>query len=453
MQILMHHLIMSGLSKSLSLLIISILALSTLTISEPAKADTYSTTIVIKSDGSISGTNDIQREGNTYSLKNNINATISIGKDNIILDGAGYSIQGNGNATGVVIHGSGITVKNLQIKGCSFGISLLSKSSNCIISGNHLVNNVVAFDFTYAPNNILTNNSLENNCNSIIIDGNWENSIDSSNTINGKPIYYFVNQKDLVINPSGYPKIGYFALVNCTRITVKNLDFSNRSIGIIMVSTTNSIITQNRIADNRKGILLSHSYGNSISENQIIHNDVGISVSSTSPNTIEGNNLVNNEEAISLGGANQVIYHNNFINNSKNADASYWWGLFYPGSQYLGMHVWDNGFPSGGNYWSGYGGVDPENDGIGNVPYVVNSYRNNNTDHYPLMKPVDVPPDYYVAPDETPHASPSSSPTPAPTTVTGNNAMLLGAVLIVAVIAIGAGILVYFKKRRGGRKS
>jgi uncharacterized protein HemX len=69
------------------------------------------------------------------------------------------------------------------------------------------------------------------------------------------------------------------------------------------------------------------------------------------------------------------------------------------------------------------------------------------------MKPVDVPPDYYVAPDETPHASPSSSPTPAPTTVTGNNAMLLGAVLIVAVIAIGAGILVYFKKRRGGRKS
>jgi hypothetical protein len=57
----------------------------------------------------------------------------------------------------------------------------------------------------------------------------------------------------------------------------------------------------------------------------------------------------------------------------------------------------------------------------------------------------------------TPTLSPSSNPTltSAPTSTptntgffTGNNAMLLGAVLIVAVIAIGAGLLVYFKKRK-----
>jgi len=39
------------------------------------------------------------------------------------------------------------------------------------------------------------------------------------------------------------------------------------------------------------------------------------------------------------------------------------------------------------------------------------------------------------------------TPTPAPTTVPGNNATLLGAIVIVAVVAIGAGLIVYFKKK------
>ena len=62
-----------------------------------------------------------------------------------------------------------------------------------------------------------------------------------------------------------------------------------------------------------------------------------------------------------------------------------------------------------------------------------------------------------TSPTPAPTASPSPSPTltPAPTptpTITGsftaNNATLLGAIIIVAAIAIGAGLLVYFKKRK-----
>jgi nitrous oxidase accessory protein NosD len=56
------------------------------------------------------------------------------------------------------------------------------------------------------------------------------------------------------------------------------------------------------------------------------------------------------------------------------------------------MHVWDNGYPSGGNYWSDYNGADANHDGIGDAAYVVSQYRNN-TDRFPLMAPVSVIPE------------------------------------------------------------
>jgi len=56
-------------------------------------------------------------------------------------------------------------------------------------------------------------------------------------------------------------------------------------------------------------------------------------------------------------------------------------------------NVWDDGYPSGGNYWSDYTGVDyysgpyrneTGSDGIGDSLYIVDE---NNIDHYPLMGP------------------------------------------------------------------
>jgi hypothetical protein len=55
-------------------------------------------------------------------------------------------------------------------------------------------------------------------------------------------------------------------------------------------------------------------------------------------------------------------------------------------------NLWDDGYPSGGNYWSDYTGIDANGDGIGDSTYFIDS---NNTDNYPLMNPW-APPDIAV---------------------------------------------------------
>jgi parallel beta-helix repeat protein len=81
------------------------------------------------------------------------------------------------------------------------------------------------------------------------------------------------------------------------------------------------------------------------------------------------------------------IYHNNFINNTVQA---------YVTVNY--NNTWDNGYPSGGNYWSDctsadlYSGPDqniPGSDFRGDTSYVINK---NNTDHYPLTIPYETKP-------------------------------------------------------------
>jgi hypothetical protein len=95
------------------------------------------------------------------------------------------------------------------------------------------------------------------------------------------------------------------------------------------------------------------------------------------------NNVANNSR---FGGifcsSSNTLYHNNFVNNTNQVVV-----------ENSGVNAWDNGYPSGGNYWSDYNGTDfyrgsSQNesglDGIGDFPYVIDQ---NNTDMYPLMTP------------------------------------------------------------------
>src|SRR4030066_1953953 len=67
---------------------------------QPVKSQ-FLGSVYISNDGSVVGTNTIQRNGNIYTLTANISGGIQVQKSNIVIDGVGYTVQGNGAGRGL----------------------------------------------------------------------------------------------------------------------------------------------------------------------------------------------------------------------------------------------------------------------------------------------------------------------------------------------------------------
>jgi parallel beta-helix repeat protein len=154
---------------------------------------------------------------------------------------------------------------------------------------------------------------------------------------------------------------------------------------------TQNRIVDNNLSDNRySGLLMSFTSGNRVAHNTVRDNKgSGITLSRDglghSDNLVCYNEIANNTCGIELVDyIGDGIYGNNFFNNQQQARVS----TYTPGCT-TRADAWDDGYPSGGNYWSNYTGVDSNEDGIGDTPYVIDP---NNIDHYPLMNPYGTPP-------------------------------------------------------------
>ena len=159
--------------------------------------------------------------------------------------------------------------------------------------------------------------------------------------------------------------------------------------GISVFGFNNSIYQNSLInIDWGTGIVLNYlSSGNSIAKNFFSDVCYEIFIERASNNLIIENTLTTSNYGIGIycdNCQNNKIYHNNFLNHGCNV------------YEYGGSNQWDNGYPSGGNYWDDYTGEDINNDGIGDTPYGIP--EGTNQDHYPLMQlngwilPSNVPP-------------------------------------------------------------
>lgn len=161
--------------------------------------------------------------------------------------------------------------------------------------------------------------------------------------------------------------------------------------GIRIENSDNCIAVGNSVSDCVGALHLQNATNCTVSHNRLFKNSQGIRLYSpctynkiaaniVSENTYEGmiEAMPDNTTFFS-----NVFFHNNFINNTN------------PFLYRVSGNIWDDGYPSGGNYWSRYGGTDlysgvfqneTGSDGIGDTPYAVNAYEE---DHYPLMHSYD----------------------------------------------------------------
>lgn len=152
--------------------------------------------------------------------------------------------------------------------------------------------------------------------------------------------------------------------------------------GIDLSYRSNVTLKKMKVINFVYGIYLDYSSNNILIGNTVSNNHIGICAWAGS-NILVGNTALKNNFGIYLfQSSNNTIFHNNLINNGFEANGE---------SGYV--NTWDGGYPSGGNYWSKYTGVDfysgpyqniTGSDGIGDTPYTI---CEDNQDRYPLMEP------------------------------------------------------------------
>jgi len=131
-------------------------------------------TIIIWSDGHVSPSGSpILQDGNFYTLTRDYNGSISVSRDNAVVDGAGHTLLGS-SPGGNLFSGTGIdvedttntTVKNFVIRKFESGVDVWQQfgasSSNCVFNSN-LTDNKYGVHILRSNNNEVRNNSISNN--------------------------------------------------------------------------------------------------------------------------------------------------------------------------------------------------------------------------------------------------------------------------------------------------
>jgi len=268
-------------------------------------------------------------------------------RDNTIIDGSKVG-------TVVAITSNNVLITNFTIKnaGSVLGDSgiKLSKVENCRVYKNVLIDN--GWDgvtLSYSINNFLLENVVINSGRNGIISFNSNNNTVEKNVVKDAGAY------GIAVRTSHYSQI------------IDNVVVGSGDDGIAILASNGNLV-----------------YGNVVTQGQ----DHGIRLDDPSDNNVITENTVTNNRGFGfwMWYSNNNVFYHNLANNTNNV-------LVLTASDYHSKNTWDNDYPSGGNYWSDYTGVDDKSgpyqnetgsDGIGDTSYVIDV---DNQDRYPLMEP------------------------------------------------------------------
>jgi len=181
-------------------------------------------------------------------------------------------------------------------------------SANNNIARNTVTGNWGGIWLISAPHNTLRSNSVVGNVRNFGMVGDelsaYDNDVDTSNTVDGRPIYYWIGVWDRAI-PSD---AGCVVLVNCVGVTVKGLSFAKNQDAILIVSSWDSVVLNNNIAECGTGVRIYDSHNDSVIGN-IINSNVGIEAGGNGTQISE-NTIRAGSTGIIMNGCYQTVSEN-----------------------------------------------------------------------------------------------------------------------------------------------
>ncbi len=210
-----------------------------------------------------------------------------------------------------------------------------------------------------------------------------------------------IQRSNTVFDGNGHKIVGIngttgVLLDSVQNVVVKNLVISGCPQSIELDNTSNVTVTNNTISnqvtiltfESTSAISINNGVSNVIEKNTFNKDSIGVAFQSFDHVPCFNNSVIANNFTdcytlfLFYYSSNNQIYHNNFVGYSQ---------VVVDFAIAPSQNTWDNGYPSGGNYWGLQTGTEIDNTGISNASYKVNAYGENvypnNVDRYPLVNP------------------------------------------------------------------
>jgi parallel beta-helix repeat protein len=265
------------------------------------------------------------------------------------------------NIEGILVMTSdNTTISENTITSNAYGIYVAFYSYNNSLTGNDLVGNIYGvFLGMLSRYTTMRSNSIRGGLMNFGMDPSFylkkpsemsndmdktdlANDIDSSNTVDGKPMVYWFNEHDRQVPVNA----GFVMLINCSGISIEGLNLTNNLENIVIFASNDTLIRNNRVANSVYGIKVSsfnrmnadnsqdirRSFNVTVSDNTLVDNGVAIHLLQTGNSTISGNVLDGNPLGILLSDTSYSTISRNMINASDVASST---GLHFEHDLYV----------------------------------------------------------------------------------------------------------------------